>query len=97
MNFQDVQEFFKGWGMYPSEEDPMSDDLNPEVIEMGVNRKVYEKLIAEATLHDQMAGANFASFCSRQIDATDDAFYLSASTWDELEEAWLDYLNPSTP
>lgn len=98
MNFTDVQTFFKSWGLYPFEEysDAEADSLNPEVVcEYGINRRCYEKLIAEATLSDQMAGSNFAPFCSRQIDATDDSFYLSARTWAELEEAWHSYIDPS--
>ena len=94
MDFKNVQGFFKSWGMYPGEEedDCMADDLNPEVIcGYGINRKCYEKMIAEANDH---SGANFAAFCSRQIDATDDSFYLSASTWRELEEAWYSYNDP---
>ncbi len=92
MEFSEVKVFFKSWCMYPSEEDCEEDQLNPGVIEMGINRKCYEKLIAEANDHQ---GANFAAFCSSQIDATDDSFYLSASTWKELEEAWYAYQDPN--
>lgn len=94
MKFDEVQTFFKSWGLYPMGEhdDATADDLNPEqVCENGINRKCYEKLIAEANDH---AGANFAAFCSRQIDATDDCFYLSAQTWAELEEAWYAHMDP---
>lgn len=92
MEFSQIQDFFKSWGMYPIDEDCEKDDLNPEVIEQGINRKVYEKLISEAnTLH----GGTFAQFCSHQIDATDDAFYLTASTWHELEEAWYSHVDPN--
>jgi hypothetical protein len=95
MEYKDVQEFFKSWGVYPADEldDCIADDLNPEVIcDFGINRKCYEKLCQEA---NDLHGANFSAFCSRQIDATDDAFYLSAATWAELEEAWYSYLDPA--
>ncbi len=83
MDFKEAQDFFKSWGVYPSDES--TDDYNQEVIEQGINRGCYFKLIEEAK---QLHGDEFAQFCARQIDATDDAFYLSASTWDELLEAW---------
>jgi hypothetical protein len=85
MDFNEVKEFFKSWGMYPSNEDSSVDSLNPEVIDLGINRKCYEKLLYEAETEH---GMRLKEFCSRQIDATDDAFYLSAETWLEVEEAW---------
>jgi hypothetical protein len=95
--FTDVQAFFKSWGMYPKESienEELDDDLNPEAIEQGINRKCYEKLIADA---DKEINASyfpnyFSTFCRRQIDATDDQFYLSADSWEDLEEAWEEYV-----
>lgn len=86
MNFKNVQDFFKSWGMYPSRED--TDDYSPDVIEQGINRGCYFKLIEEAK---RANGDSFAQFCSRQIDATDDAFYLTADSWGELEDAWAEW------
>ena len=83
MDFKEVQDFFKSWGVYPNQED--TDDFNPDVIQQGINRACYRKLTAEA--NDQW-GANFAEFCSIMIDAVDDAFYLQAGTWADLEAAW---------
>lgn len=82
-NSQRVEEFFKSWGLYPSEEE--TDDFNPAVIEQGINRACYQKLRHEA---DVNYGKRFLHFCSAQIDATDDCFYLSADTWAEVQEAW---------
>jgi hypothetical protein len=88
MDFNQVQEFFKSWGLYPTQGDPSADDLNPEVIDQGINRRVYERLCEEA---ERLHGESFRHFCARQIDATDDSFYLVAETWEELEEAWIGY------
>jgi hypothetical protein len=95
--FPDIEAFFKSWGMYTQkaiDDDDLDDDLNPEVIEQGINRKCYEKLIEDA---DRQINAShfpnyFSNFCRRQIDATDDQFYLTATSWGELKEAWKDYI-----
>lgn len=82
-DFKDVQAFFKSWGLYPAKED--TDDHNPRVIEQGINRACYFKLTEEA---QRLYGEKYVQFCSRVINATDDAFYLRLYTWDEMKEMW---------
>lgn len=90
--FADVRAFFESWGLYPSEEE-IASDLNPDN-EQSISERCYTKLVKEATthIHSSKYKDYFAGFCRRQIDATDGGFYLSAETWDELEEAWDTYI-----
>lgn len=88
--FKDVKGFFMSWGMFPHEEDcnAESDEdnwLNPEVIEQGINHRCFEKMMDEAK---RLYGDTFRQFCSRQIDAVDDGFYVDVDTWDTMKEAW---------
>ena len=88
LSFKDVQDFFKSWGLYPTDEvvDALRDGLNPEVVcEQGINRNCYKKLLVEA---DEITRGGFESFCARMINATDDSFYLRCKTWAELSESW---------
>lgn len=84
MKFKEVRKFLESWGLYPSAEE-IDEDLNPEVINQGINACCYRKLCEEAT---RLYGEPFRSFCSRLIDATDDAFYIGEETWVDVEEAW---------
>lgn len=86
VTFTDVQAFLKSWGMYPGEED--TDEYNEEVIRQGINNPCFEKMKLEA---ESLYGIGFARFCSRQTEATDDAFYLGAKTWAEVEDAWRNW------
>lgn len=94
--FEDVKQFFKSWGMYPGDEhsDMLADELNPDAIANGLNRKCYEKLVEDARRQIQASGFPdyFPNFCRRIIDATDDQFYLDVTTWEELEEAWDEHI-----
>jgi hypothetical protein len=90
--FPVVQAFFESWGLIPSEED-LPEDMNPDVVEQGINVRCYEKLIKEAGthLHSSKYRDYLVKFCQQQIDATDGSFYLAITSWSELEEAWEDY------
>lgn len=83
MEFKDVQEFFQSWGMYPVSEDTYP--YNKEVIDNGINEPCFDRMLEQAAAK---YGEEFALFCSRAIDATDNAFYLQADTWKELKDAW---------
>lgn len=94
INFQqDVRAFFESWGIYPSEED--TGDLNKEVIDHGINRRCYERMIENADKHISTSKfpGFFGRFCGRMINAQDDAFYLRVTTWDDLETAWDEYIS----
>ena len=92
--FNDVRKFFESWGLFPSEE-KLPDCISPEVHNVGVSSRVYEKIREEAGKHIQSSKHPdyFQKFVSRSIDATDGCFYLAADTWVELEEAWDDYVS----
>ena len=95
--FTSVRAFFKSWGLYPGavqSEEIIEDGLSPEVIGHGISERVYDKLIKEAaaTIHSSSHKDYFAAFCRRSIDATDGSFYLGSETWNDLEEAWDDYV-----
>ena len=84
MTFTDVQEWFKSWGLFPYEEDCAP--YNKEVIDNGINEPCFNRMIEAAK---EKHGKDFASFCSRMIDATDNAFYLQSETWDDIKAAYL--------
>ncbi len=81
--FQQVYDFFRSRGMFPSEED--TDDYSPEAVKDGINRGCYFKLLEEAK---HLYGDSFAQFCAHMIDATDDRFYLSVDSWMQVQDIW---------
>jgi len=83
MVFQDVKAFLESWGMYPAEED--TTPYNKDVIDNGINEPCFDRMLEQA---EEKHGIDFARFCSRVTDATDNAFYIPFLTWKELEEAW---------
>ncbi len=108
MNFQEVALFFEGWGLFPSDEDPVSShpdlvsnegapyEFNKEVTDQGLNFACYVKMRKEARALD----ADLYAFIPYALDATDDAWYLTARTWKALEHQWATYIaqwskNPS--
>lgn len=78
-----VCEFFKSWGMFPTNED--TGNLNYHNISQGINRKCYEKMYAEAC---NLYGKAFAEFYNKQVQSMDDMFYLVADTWNDVEQAY---------
>lgn len=84
ITFASLQRFFKSWGLYPSKEP--TDDYNEEVIRRGINGTCYKKMRLEV---ERNYGIEVARFCSKQIEATDDSYYLRFETWDQLKAAWL--------
>lgn len=99
IDFAKVKEFFQSWGMFPFDEDcneseDENDWLNPEVIEQGINRKCYEKLLEDADRFSASLGypnEHFKNFCASVIDATDDSFYIRVKLWDDLEDCWKSF------
>lgn len=83
LEFKDVQDFFKSWGLYPYNED--TDPYNKDVIDEGINEPCFNQLMQQA---EGKYGLGFAQFCSRMIDATDNAFYLRSETWAQVENCW---------
>lgn len=88
--FKHVQDFFESWGLYPSEEDCNANEkelgyINPDMIRQGINSRCYQKMLGEG---NNLYGNVFSKFCSAMINATDDAFYLRAGTWEELRKSF---------
>lgn len=83
MIFSEVEAFFKSWGLYPNNED--TSPYNKEVIDQGINEPCFDRMLEQA---EQKHSTAFMRFCSRIVDATDNAFYLPCECWAELEDAW---------
>lgn len=84
----DVILFFKSWGLFPfdEEEEIFKNDLDEYNI--CVNSPCYTKLLAEAlTLH----GEKFEQFCKNEIIRTDNAYYLDAQLWSDVEQDWYNF------
>lgn len=75
MKFDTIRKFYESWGLFPG---------NQSFEKSEINAQCYAKLMDEATT---LYGKEFANFVSKFIDATDDIFYLSAVSWEDLEEA----------
>lgn len=93
MDFKEVRAFFESWGLYPTNED--CGDLNAHVIAQGINRRCYENMMKDAMNFDHVPEGKVSGlvkrkiFVERWVTAQDDAYYLDADTWVELERDWL--------
>ena len=84
-NFNHIIRFFKSWGMYPQDED--TDDFNKEVIEQGINRACFKKMLEQA---EDDYGRGFRTWVSMAVEATDDSFYPKFNTWKKMEDYWFE-------
>lgn len=83
--FEEVKDFFKSWGMFPHKEE--TEDLNSDVIMLGINRCCFNKMMAEARREH---GDELAVFILNETGGQDDSFCVEAPTWIELRDAWND-------
>ena len=85
--FQQVREFFLSWGLAPDcEEDDMQYSIRTRDGYI-INSACYDRMRTNA---EEVHGKDFSAFVSRSINAVDGSFYITADTWDELQEAWED-------